>query len=253
MSIVNDFIYVTPESQGLPSKKILEFIELINEYKINVHSFVIVRNGKILAEAYAHPYFKDFKHRLYSCSKSYAAVAVGKLVGEGLVKVTDKFFDYFPEYTAGKNYDDERRNTTIKDLLMMSVPFARDTYSKNGFRNEPWVPTYFEEEHKTVKQAGALFNYNTSSSFMLDVLVEKLTGKKFLEYLRPELDEIGVSKDIFCVESPDGYSWGGSGVCSTTLDFAKFAELIMRRGECNGKQLLPYNYYLTLSILHHFY
>ena len=49
MSIVNDFIYVTPESQGLPSKKILEFIELINEYKINVHSFVIVRNGKILA------------------------------------------------------------------------------------------------------------------------------------------------------------------------------------------------------------
>ena len=240
--MVNDFIYVSPESEGLPSKKVKEFIDIINFYKINVHSFMVVRNGKILAEAYAHPYFVDFKHRLYSCSKTYAAMAVGKLVKEGLVKVTDKFYDYFPELTQGKTYDSERLNMTIEDLLKMSVPFGNDTYSDKGFRNEPWVPTYFEEKHKTVKKAGAIFEYNTSSSFMLDVLVEKLTGKKFLEYMRPELDEIGVAKDIFCVESPDGYSWGGSGVCCTTRDFAKFAELIMHMGNHNGKQLLPYDY-----------
>ena len=98
---------------------------------------------------------------------------------------------------------------------------------------ESWRRIYSgEPEWKTVKKSGCCFDYNTSASFMLDVLVEKLTGKKFLEYMRPELDAIGVSKDIFCVESPDGYSWGGSGVCSTTRDFAKFAELIMHRGNC---------------------
>ena len=240
--MVNDFIYATPESQGLSSNKILEFIKIINDYKLNVHSFMVVRNGKILAEAYAHPYFKDFKHRLYSCSKTYAAMAGGKLVGDGLVKLTVKFCDYFPEYTAGKNLDDERLNMTIEDMLKMAVPFLRTTYHTNGFRNEPWVPTYFEEQFTTVKQTGTLFDYNTSASFMLDVLVEKLTGKKFLEYMRPIFDEIGVSKDIFCVESPDGYGWGGSGVCSTTRDFAKFAEFIMHMGNCNGKQLLPYNF-----------
>ena len=175
--MVNDFIYATPESQGLSSNKILEFIIIINDYKLNVHSFMVVRNGKILAEAYAHPYFKDFKHRLYSCSKTYAAMAVGKLVGDGLVKLTDKFCDYFPEYTAGKNLDDERLNMTIEDMLKMAVPFLRTTYHTTGFRNEPWVPTYFEEQFTTVKQTGTLFDYNTSASFMLDVLVEKLTGK----------------------------------------------------------------------------
>lgn len=241
--MVNDFIYVTPESQGLSSKKISEFIDLIKFYKINVHSFMVVKNGKILAEAYADPYFVNFKHRLYSCSKTYVSMAVGKLVKDNLVKVTDKFFDYFPEYVKGKSYDDERLNMTIEDMLKMSVPFIPDTYSdSNGFRNEPWVSTFFEEQYKTVKKSGAAFNYNTSASFMLDVLVEKLTGKKFLDYLRPELDEIGVDKDVFCVESPDGYSWGGSGVCCTMRDFAKFAELVMHMGNCNGKQLLPYDY-----------
>ena len=73
----------------------------------------------------------------------------------------------------------------------------------------------------------------------MDVLVEKLTGKTFLEYLRPIFDKIGVSKDIWCVRSPDGYAWGGSGVICTLRDFAKFAELLLYKGECKGEQLLP--------------
>lgn len=93
-----------------------------------------------------------------------------------------------------------------------------------------------------LKPAGTLFNYNTSGSFILGVLVEKLTGKSFLEYLRPEFDEIGISRNIWCVKSPDGFSWGGSGVVCTLRDFAKFAELILHRGEYRGKQLIPRSY-----------
>ena len=69
--------------------------------------------------------------------------------------------------------------------------------------------------------------------------IEKITGKPFLEYMRPVFDKIGVSDDIWCVKSPDGYSWGGSGVVCTLRDFAKFAELLLNKGEYKGEQILP--------------
>ena len=63
-----------------------------------------------------------------------------------------------------------------------------------------------------------------------------------MEYLRPEFDKIGVSKDIWCVQSPDGYAWGGSGVRATMRDFAKVGELLLYKGFYNGEQLLPREY-----------
>ena len=236
--MVNDLIFVKPEEEGLDSKQVLKFINIIEECKINLHSFMIVRKGKILAEGYYPPFHKDFMHRLYSASKTYVSMAVGKLMGEGKVKLTDRLVDYFPEL-LDRQQDKWMQETTIEDALKMSVPMLTDTYFDRKYKE--WAWTFFNRQ-ESLKPAGTVFNYNTSGSFILDVLVEKLTGMTFLEYLRPEFDKIGISKDIWCVKSPDGYSWGGSGVVCTMRDFAKFAELIMYKGEYKGEQLLPRAY-----------
>ena len=60
--------------------------------------------------------------------------------------------------------------------------------------------------------------------------------------MRPVLDEIGIAKDIWCVKSPDGRSWTGSGILCTTLDFARFGLLCLNRGAWNGKQLISREY-----------
>ena len=87
-----------------------------------------------------------------------------------------------------------------------------------------------------------LFRYNTSASYLLDVIVERITGKTFLQYLKPEFDKLGVNDDIFCVTCPDGFSWGGSGVCCTLQDFARVGSLLLHKGEFNGEQLISKDY-----------
>ena len=236
--MVKDLIFKTPEEEGLPSTSILDLIGVFEDYKMNLHSFMVVKNGNILAEGYVKPFDKDFQHRLYSASKTFVSMAIGKLIGEGKIRLTDKLAQLMPDLVETE-IDEWLKNTTVEDALKMSVPMLTDTYFS---RSTPqWAWTFFNNQ-KSLKPSGTIFNYNTSGTFILDVLIEKITGKTFLEYLRPEFDKIGISKDIWCVQSPDGYAWGGSGVMCTMRDFAKFAELIMNGGNYLGEQLLPKNF-----------
>lgn len=239
----NFFIKTSPESQGLSSKLITEFLFYAQEKKADLHSFIIIRNNKILAEGYSKPFNEDFKHRIYSCSKTVVSLAIGKLVTEGKISVTDKLVDFFPEY---KDLADELiSQTTIEDLLTMRVAIPFTTYvdfsnGLIGYIKKDWAKSSFM--HKGDIYNTTLFRYNTSASYLLNVIVERLTGTSFLEYLRPEFDKLGISKDIFCVTSPDGYSWGGSGVCCTLKDFAKIGILLLNKGEFNGEQLISKDY-----------
>ena len=119
--MVNDLIFEAPESSGLPSRAVLDFLDFISETRINLHSFMLVRDGKILTEAYYKPFDKNSERRLYSCSKSIAALAVGALVGDGLVSLSAPLASYFPEFSPK---DEQFLKTTVEDALKMTLPFV---------------------------------------------------------------------------------------------------------------------------------
>lgn len=243
--MIKDMVFVTPESEGLSSENILKFLKIVDEEKLNLHSFALARHGKILAEGYFKPFDKDFRHRIYSCSKSFTALAVGKLIGDGYVKITDKIIDYFPEY-LNCAADEAIKNVTIEDCLTMRVGILPTSYhERDDIKYLPlekdWAKSFFAR-YKSKKPNGISFDYNTSASYILAVLVEKLTGQTFLHYLNPVFEKIGVATDLECVQSPDGFSHGGSGVLITLRDYLKVSELIMHKGESSGEQLLPRDY-----------
>ena len=68
--MINDFNYVTPESEGIKSKDILEMLTFIDKVNINIYSFLLAKNGNIVAEGYYKPMDENFMHRLYSSSKT---------------------------------------------------------------------------------------------------------------------------------------------------------------------------------------
>jgi hypothetical protein len=59
---------------------------------------------------------------------------------------------------------------------------------------------------------------------------------------------MGFSEDAWCVKSPEGYSWGGSGVMCTARDLAKFAQLFLDGGRYNDRQLLSKEYVRAASV-----
>ena len=193
--MVNDLIFCSPEAVGLDSTRISKFIERLKERKVNLHSFLMVRDGKIFTEAYYKPFHKDFMHRLYSSSKTYVAIAVGALIGEGRLRLDEKIVDLLPEYVE-KIQHKWMQECTVEDALKMSVPMLTDTYFELDYQEWAWTFFNHPTRSEALKPAGTVFNYNTSGSFILSVLVEEITGKDFLGYLRPIFDKIGVSEDM---------------------------------------------------------
>ena len=77
----------------------VEIRKILNELsrrEINCHSILITEKGKTLYEAYYAPFTADMPHRMYSVTKSFVAMAIGCLVDEGKLTLSDKLFPSSP-------------------------------------------------------------------------------------------------------------------------------------------------------------
>jgi len=236
---MNDTFFrkATPGQAGIPAGRLLDFLTTLENKRFCMHSVMVVKNGMQVLDAYYKPFGPEFKHRMYSVSKSIVSIAVGILAGEGKVSLDDTISKYFPDLLP-KDPHPFIMKATVRDLLCMASVHSRNTYT---MYSKGWVASHFQTEPTHLP--GKIFFYDTSATVTLTAMVERVTGMPFLEYLRPRLlDPIGVSKDIKCIKTPDGYSWGGSGVICTPLDLAKIAYVCMHMGKYKDKQLIPRDY-----------
>src|SRR4051812_3560732 len=77
----------TPEAEGILSESILAFIRSVEKSNLGLHSIMVVRHGKVVAEGWWDPYKPDLRHMLFSLSKSFTSTAVGFAVADGLLTV----------------------------------------------------------------------------------------------------------------------------------------------------------------------
>ena len=75
----------TPESVGIDSSVILKMTEEMSYRGINVHSLMILRDGKVACEAWSKPLTPEMPHTVYSISKSFLATAYGFALDEGKI------------------------------------------------------------------------------------------------------------------------------------------------------------------------
>lgn len=230
--------FTSPENAGVNTSDIIKFIDDVENFGICFHSFALLRHGKIFAEGYEKHFSKDYKHRLYSVSKTYTSAAIGCLIDEGKLSLDDKVYKFFPD-KCPENLHEYIKETTVRHLLMMSTPFDDTTYHPD---DEDWVYTFFNT--KPSHRPGSVFNYDTSGTLILCALVERITGMDFTKYLYEKvLKYIGYDEAPECVREPGGVQWGGSGILATTRELAAFALLFMNGGRnTEGTQLISEEY-----------
>ena len=231
--------YCTPEQAGISSRYVLAFHQALDHYKLATHSVILARGDKIFSECYYAPFDAGFKHRMYSVSKSFVSIAVGFCAQEGLLDLDEPMMNYFQEY-VNENVDDKLLATTIREMLMMETAMEKQvSWFTSGTKDRTEV--YFRKTSD--RNGGTLYSYDSSGSYMLGVVVEKVTGKPFLEYLKDKvLREIGFSEDAYCIQAPGGHSFGDSGVMCTLRDLLLFARFVLGGGTFNGKRYLNEDY-----------
>jgi CubicO group peptidase (beta-lactamase class C family) len=225
----------TPEEQGVSAAAINVFLDSIAKSDHEFQSFMLVRHGKVIAEAWWNPYRPDLKHTLYSLSKSFTATAVGFAKAEGKLALSDKVISFFPDQLP-VSVSPYLQQLTIKELLTMSVGQEPDPTFEVTKTND-WVKTFLALPIKN--EPGSRFLYNSMATYMLSAIVQKATGQKIFDYLQVRLFEpLGIA-GIDWETDPKGVNTGGWGLRLKTEDIAKFAQLFLQKGKWNGKQLLP--------------
>lgn len=197
------------------------------------------QHGEIIAE---HRWRSDDDVELYSASKTFISMAAGIAMSEGYFKLSDKVVDFFPEYVP-ENPDGKLLNMTVKNLLTMSTGHACCPIMKafgSGFEPVDWVKLFFDEP--LVYEPGTHFVYNNCATYMVSAIIRKTTGLNTREFLIPR---IFTPLHIFNPQwdvCPRGITQGFKGLHLTTEKFSRFGQLLLNRGEWNGKQLIPAGY-----------
>ena len=220
--------------KGISANTLLRLLDCLQQTRIPMHSLHVLLSGQTELEAYYAPCHKGQLHRMFSVSKNLTALAVLKLCETGALSLEDSICRYFPEYTNESTHPWVLQ-TTIKNMLMMRSCHAATTYKFDMTRD--WGESFFTvpPTHKP----GTVFHYDTSATHTLCALVEKLSGRPMLDYLKDVmLREIGWSEDSYMLTDPFGHSLGGSGLMATAEDLVLLGKLLLQEGCWNGKQLL---------------
>jgi CubicO group peptidase (beta-lactamase class C family) len=222
----------TPEAQGISSDTVREFVEAAD--RINtLHSVMLVRHGRVIAEGWWKPEAADKPHVLHSLSKSFTSTAVGLAIADGKLSLDDRVLKFFPG-DAPADPSENLKALTVRDLMTMSG--GHDTEPKRDLGG-PTVKGFLA--HPFVHKPGTHFQYNSMGTYTLSAIVTKVTGQTTLDYLKPRLFEpLGIQNPEWA-NSVEGYSLGGTGLKLCTEDIAKFGQLYLQKGKWDGRQLVP--------------
>lgn len=226
------------EKMCIPEKNVQRFMNTLHRHEINLHSVLMMQGEDLLYEHYWAPFDADTPHRMYSVTKSFVSIAIGCLWDEGKLSLDDPIIRYFPDKLP-EHVPPLLAEQTIRHMLTMRTCFI----GSNWFKPEVKDRTAFYFAQQPTKPAGTLFNYDSNGSYILGVLVERLSGMNLLDYLKEKiLNHLGGFENAQMLKAPDGTAWGDSALLCTPRALMKFAKFVMNMGRWEGRQLLSEDY-----------
>ena len=225
------------------------FLEAMNG-KSETQGVMIIQNDSIVYEKYWGDFSSDRLATIFSVSKSITSLVCGIAIDDGFIKsVDDPVTDYLPEL---KKKDPMWQKLTIRHLLdMQSGLDFDDTYSLNlkGFKRLHAMAklNYGHNVMKQIrglkfrKEPGTEHRYESMTSQIMGVVIERATGKHFADYLSEKVwKPLGMeSPALVNVDSRKhdvAHTFGG--ITLTMKDLAKIGRLYLNLGVWDGKRIV---------------
>jgi len=221
----------SPESQGVDSAALAQFVQEADQKVMSLHSLMVVRRGHVIAEGWWAPYDAGTRHSLYSLSKSFTSTAVGMAIEQGKLSLDDEVLKFFPDQ-APQQPSANLKAMRVRDLLSMSTGHQSEPPGNGTDRVKDFLA------HPVPFKPGTHFLYNTPATYICSAIVQKVTGQTVLDYLKPRLFQpLGIDQPTWGT-CPKGITLGGYGLSVRTEDIAKFGLLYLQKGVCEGKTLV---------------
>ena len=202
-------------------------------------AFVVLHEGKVVAERYREGITADTKLLSWSMAKSFTNALAGIMYGDDLV-------DVFAPTGIPEWQSDARKAITLNDLMQMQS--GLEWNEDYGNRSDVNLMLHRETDmgryaiDKPLEHEPGTFWYYSSGS--TNIVMRYLRGKfasdkEFLAYYRERLfAPLGIRNAVF---EPDmsGTPVGSSYLYISARDFARFGQLYLDDGCVGEKRILP--------------
>lgn len=222
--------------------------------------FLVLANGSVVHEHYANGHGPEQRHIMFSVTKSLIGTLGQAAVHDGRLDDTKLAGDYVPEL-RGSAFGD----ATVRHLLDMAVgidyreDYADATSESSQFgyacgltpgplaEGDPLPPEYagldslytFLPRLRKRGGHGGFFHYVTATTEALAWVIERATGEACHVHLERLWQALGCERDGFFIADPLGRNVAGAGYSATLRDIARFGQMLLDRGQVDGRQVLP--------------
>tara|TARA_B110000908_G_scaffold104283_1_gene122791 strand:- start:828 stop:1982 length:1155 start_codon:yes stop_codon:yes gene_type:complete len=207
-------------------------------------AFTVIQNDSIRYETYWGIGSRASRTNSFSMAKSVVGMLIGVAVQEGYIESIDqKITDFIPEYDrSGDHFNTE---VTIKHLLTMSsgMNWNEDYYNPFGVTAEAYFTQNLTDLMLSIdftEKPGEKWHYQSGSTQLMGLIIERATGQKLSEYLSAKLwKPINATESAdWMIDKEDGIEKAYCCINSNALDFARFGQLYLDGGKWNGVQLI---------------
>ena len=225
------------------------------EFK-QVTSVLVQQQATLLYEQYFNQSHADQLHDIRSASKSITAILFGQALAQGLFdSVEQKVLSVFKHRLPVQNPFPAKSTMSFEDLLMMSSPLECNDMEHFSAGNEErmylrkdWAqfvldlpergtPPWGTPDHEL--PFGRSFSYCTGGVFLVGAAIERQSKRHLDEFAQQHLlDPLGITQ-VYWPRSPLGVVQGGGGARFRSQDLIKLGQLMLDRGQFEGRQVVP--------------
>ena len=230
----------TPALEGFNSDEIRNVYQRFYSEELypSIHSMLIIRNGKLLAEAYCRDKKeRDQFHHIQSATKSITSLLIGIAIDKGLIEsVNQTVYHFFPEYFDN---DIRKREITIHHVLTMEtgLDFDNDIHTVELFYSEGSSLEYVLRQN-LIFSPGTDWYYGDGNPQLLSGIIQKVSGKTEEQFAIENLfTPLGINNYQW-ENHGDGLTFGAFGLWLTPRDMAKIGKLMVQNGVWNSEQIV---------------
>jgi CubicO group peptidase (beta-lactamase class C family) len=225
----------------------------------NLHGVVILRKGALVLERYDAgddeiwgapigrvAFGPDTLHDLRSVTKSILGLLYGLALAQGKVPPPERpLLEALPEY-ADTATDPRYKRLTVAHALKMSlglewnedIPYQDPANSEIQMERAPDRYRYIFSR-SIVADPGTHWIYGAAATTLIGRLIQKGTGQSLPDFARATLfDPIGIGATAW-INGLNGEPSASSGLRMTPRDLALIGQLILNRGQCEGRAVVP--------------
>ena len=206
---------------------------------------IVIQNDTILFEHYSGGWDGDSQSCIFSVTKTVTSLLCGIALKDGHIKsLSDPVTDYVPEL---KDADPKFAQLKIEHLLDMTAGLKfNENYSWNPFSKIAKLymgnnTLKVLQSLKFINTPGESFSYDSATTAILGVVIERATGKPYAQYLSEKVwQPLSMERDaLIGLDSKKSHTAKSfAGLTTNVRDLAKIGRLFLENGVCDGEKIV---------------